>query len=162
MKRIIILMLLMMIPIVSAVGVVEYGGELPINTFLNLDKSAIRNAMALTFNETRWGEGQLEFYYDFWTVTGNFDDGFMIVRIRERASLDNDLIYWCLDNYTIAQCRAGLLMMNEPFDIGDWHVDPVVYQINQRIDYEVEYLLWLQDYIENEGNIEDFVEGFDL
>lgn len=118
--------------------------------------------MDVTFNGTYWGEEQLEFYYDFWTVSGNFDGGFYIVRMRERAILDNDLIYWCLDNYSVAQCQYGLLMLNEPFNIGGWYVDPVVYQIGARLDYEVEYLLWLQDYIENEGDIEEFAEGFEL
>lgn len=41
MKKIIILMLLMMIPMVSAVGVVEYAGELPINAFLQLDEDEL-------------------------------------------------------------------------------------------------------------------------
>jgi len=86
----------------------------------------------------------------------------MIVRVRERASLDNDLIFWCLDIYSVAQCRAGLLMLNEPFVINGWEVEPIVYQINSRLNHEVEYLLWLQDYILNEDDIEEFVEGFEI
>jgi len=147
---------------IANAGVVEYGGDLPINIFLNLEADDIRDGMDLTFNGTSWEEEQLNFYYEYWTVDGNYDEGFYIVRNREYASLNNDLIYWCLDTYSVAQCQQGLLLLNESFTIDGRTIDPIVYQINTHLNDEISYLLWLQDYIENEGDIEDFVEGFEL
>jgi len=162
MKKIIIMMLVLMLPIVSAVGVVEYGTDLPLNTFLSLNEQQIRSGMDLTFNGTHWEEEQLDFYFEYWTVDGNFEDGFYIIRVREVASLSNELIYWCLDNYSVAQCQAGLLMLDEPYTINGYDVDPIVYQINTKVNDEVQYLLWLQDQLDNQDDVEDFVEGFEL
>ena len=162
MKKTMIVLMLLMIPLVSAIGVIEYGNDIKVETFLNMiNGQRISDVMNVQWDSWYVRNGNLNINYTYTTIDGDYDDGFYIVRVVDETSLPMELIRYCLNNYNMNTCRNYLLVRDEPLYVNEnYTIYPILYQRNMNIDYQIQRILAIQEEFLDIQEANEFMEEF--